>query len=174
MGRRGPPPQPNHLRVLRGNPGKRRINYREPKPRIAIPACPRWLNAEAKRIWRETVPVLKEMRILTRADRDALTSYCLSYAQMKSAQQFLDEHGLVYPLRDEMGKIKYMAPFPQVAIVRSCQQVLRSYQQEFGMTPSARTRVQEIPDLNEDPIAARFFGPQPASRPKPWRGTKGD
>jgi P27 family predicted phage terminase small subunit len=155
------------LRVLRGNPGKRRINRREPKLPVDAPACPRWLNAEAKRVWRETVPLLREMRILTRADRDALASYCLSYAQLKSAQQFLDEHGLVYPIRDEAGRIKCMVPFPQVAIVRSCQQVLRSYQQEFGMTPSARTRVQEIPDLYMDPDEERFFGPRPAPKGRP-------
>ena len=166
MGRRGPPPQPTHLRVLRGNPGKRRINRREPKPPPGVPSCPRWLNAEAKRAWRETAAVLREMRILSRADRDALVSYCLTYAQMKSAQEFLDQHGLVYPLRDEAGKIKYMAPFPQVAIVRSCLQAMRAYQQEFGMTPSSRTRVETIPDLYMDPDEERFFGPKPFGRPK--------
>ena len=170
MGRRGPPPQPTSLKLLRGNPGKRPINRREPKPPPGAPSCPRWLNAEAKRIWRETVPVLKEMRILTRADRDALTSYCVSYAQMKSAQQFLDQHGVVYSLRDEAGKIKYMAPFPQVAIVRSCLQVLRAFQGEFGMSPAARMRVQEIPDLYMDPDDARFFGPQPITPPRKSSG----
>ena len=159
MARRGPPPQPTDLRLLRGNPGKRRINTREPKPRLACPSCPRWLSPAAKRAWRETVPVLKQMRILTRIDRDALAAYCQTYARWKAAEQFLDQHGEVYPLRDDTGKIRYMQPFPHVAIARSHLQMLRSYQQEFGMTPSARTRVHEIPDLEEDPEVVRFFGP---------------
>jgi len=111
--------------------------------------------------------MLREMRVLSRADRDALASYCVVYAQFKSAQQFLDQHGMVYPLRDERGGIKCMMPFPQVSIVRSCIQLLRSYQQEFGLTPAARTRLQEIPDLYLDPDEARFFGPQPAPRGRP-------
>jgi len=104
------------------------------------------------------VPVLKEMRILTRVDRDALTAYCETFARWKAAQQFLDQHGEVYPIRDETGKIRYMQPFPQVFIARSHLQTLRSYQQEFGMTPSARTRVHEIPGLARDPEEVRFFG----------------
>ncbi len=158
MARRGPPPQPTELRLLRGNPGKRRINTREPRPPSGTPVCPRWLSPEAKRAWRETVPVLKRMRILTQVDRDALTAYCQTYARWKAAEQFLDQHGAVYPIRDEAGKIRYMQPFPQVAIARTYLQVLRSYQQEFGMTPSARTRVHEIPALSRDPEDERFFG----------------
>jgi P27 family predicted phage terminase small subunit len=168
MARRGPPPQPTDLRLLRGNPGKRRINTREPRPPVTTPSCPRWLSPEAKRAWRETVPVLKEMRILTRIDRDALAAYCQAYARWKAAEQFLDQHGEVYPIRDESGKIKYMQAFPQVFIARSALQTLRSYQQEFGMTPSARTRVHEIPDLVRDAENERFFGPRPA--PQPYKG----
>jgi P27 family predicted phage terminase small subunit len=118
------------------------------------------LSAEAKRAWRETVPVLKRMRILTRIDRDALAAYCQTYARWKAAELFLDQHGEVYPIRDDTGKIRYMQPFPQVAIARSHLQVLRSYQQEFGMTPSARTRVREIPSFVRDLEHERFFGPR--------------
>lgn len=125
---------------------------------MAAPSCPRWLSPEAKRAWRETVPVLKQMRILTRIDRDALAAYCQTYARWKAAEQFIDQHGEVYPIRDEAGKIRYMQPFPQVAIARSYLQVLRSYQQEFGMTPSARTRVHEIPSFVRDAEDERFFG----------------
>jgi P27 family predicted phage terminase small subunit len=159
MARRGPPPQPTTLRLLKGNPGKRSINTREPRPPTATPPCPRWLSREAKRAWRETVPVLKGMRILTRIDRDALAAYCQTYARWKAAELFLDQHGEVYPLRDEKGNVRCMQQFPQVSIARGSLQILRSYQQEFGMTPSARTRVYEIPGFARDPEDERFFGP---------------
>ena len=127
---------------------------------MAAPSCPRWLSPEAKRVWREMVPVLKGMRILARIDRDALSAYCESYARWKAAQQFLDQHGVVYPIRDESGQVRYMQQFPQVAIARSALQMLRAYQQEFGMTPSARTRVHEIPNLFQTPEDEYFFGPR--------------
>jgi len=161
MARRGPPPQPTSLRVLRGNPGKRSLNGREPRLELRTPSCPRWLGPEAKKAWHQTVPVLCRMRILTRVDRDALTAYCQTYARWVAAEMFLDKHGEVYPLRDEKGNVRCMQQFPQVAIARGLLQVLRCYQQEFGMTPSARSRVHVIPDLPQDPESERFFGRSP-------------
>ena len=49
-----------------------------------------------------------------------------------------------------------MQQFPQVAIARNLAQLLKAYQQEFGLTPSARTRIQvldfEEPDPDPDSI----------------------
>jgi P27 family predicted phage terminase small subunit len=118
-----------------------------------------------KGIWRRAVAVLGEMRILTRVDRDALAAYCQSYARWKAAEQFLETHGEVYPVRDEKGNVRCMRPYPQVRIAMDMLQVLRSYQQEFGMTPSARTRVQEIPNLVHDSDEERFFAPRPIGHP---------
>ena len=145
------------------------MNPREPKPPLSTPSCPRWLNTEAKKVWREIVPVLREMRILTRIDRDAIAAYCQSYARWKEAELFLDKHGSVFPIRDEKGGIRCMLPFPQVAIARSALQTLQRYQQEFGMTPSARTRVHEIPAFVRSPDHERFFGPRTITPPPPLR-----
>ena len=77
----------------------------------------------------------------TTVDRDALAAYCQVYARWKEAEEYLARHGEVYPLRDDRGKIRYMQQFPQVAIARQLLQTLRAYQQEFGLTPSARSQV---------------------------------
>lgn len=158
MGRRGPPPQPTNLRLLRGNPGKRSISSHEPQPKLVNPSCPSWLRPEVKAIWRRTVATIQEMRILTRVDRDALAAYCQTYARWKAAEQFLDQHGEVYPVRDDKGNVRCMKQYPQARTALQLLQVLRCYQQEFGMTPSARTRVHEIPGLMRDPEDERFFG----------------
>ena len=148
MGRRGPPPKPTRLKVLAGNPGRRPLNPREPKPAVDTPACPAWLSPAAKRVWRHTVPLLRNMGVLARADRDALAAYCQTYARWREAEEFLQQRGAVYAIKDERGKLKFMAQFPQVSIAKSLLQVVRGYQQEFGLTPSARTR------LEVEPIAA--------------------
>ena len=142
MGRRGPPPKPTRLKMLQGNPGKRPINKREPKPRSDTPRCPNWITPGAKTVWRRMVPELKRMGLLTFVDGDALVAYCQTFARWKAAEEFLAKHGEVYPLRDDQGKVKYMQAFPQVSIARSLLQLLKTYQQEFGLTPSARSRIQ--------------------------------
>ncbi len=142
MGRRGPPPKPTSIRRWEGNLSKRPINHREPKPRDGIPRCPAWLTAEAKKVWRRIVPELRHMKVLTVADGDALSAYCQTYARWKESEEFIAKHGVAYPIRDDKGQIRFMQPFPQVAIARSLLQLLKTYQQEFGLTPSARTRIE--------------------------------
>ena len=159
MPRPGRPPQPTKLRLLRGNPGKRKINRREPQPVAEVPSCPDWLSAEAKEVWKDTVALLSQLNILARVDRDALTAYAQVYVRWRATEQWLDQHGLVYPLRDEKGKIRCMQQFPQVSIARNYLQAVRAFQTELGMSPSARSRVHEIPGFLRDPDDEKWFGP---------------
>lgn len=141
MGRRGPAPLPTRLKLLRGNPGRRPLNDREPQPEKARPECPDWLDDEAKACWDDLVPQLEAMGVLTRIEGQALTAYCDTWSRWKRAVLFIREHGEILPIKDDKGKVKYLQQMPQVAIARSLIQVLHRYQQEFGMTPSSRTRI---------------------------------
>ncbi len=158
MGRRGPPAKPTALKLIAGNPGKRRLNEREPKPSAGSPHCPEWLSVEARKVWKRLVPQLRAMRVLTLVDADALAAYCHTYVRWRDAEDFLSKHGAVYPLRDEQGRVKCMQQFPQVSIARNLLLVLRAYQQEFGLTPAARSRiaVQDEPAQASD--ASRWLG----------------
>lgn len=144
MGRRGPPPTPTHLRVLNGNPGKRPPNRREPRPAKTSPRCPAWLSKDAKNAWKRMVPALRAIGVLTSVDGEALAAFCQTYARWRQAEEFLDQHGMVYPLRDEKGNLRCMQQFPQVSIARNMLLLMRSFLQEFGMTPASRTRI-ELP-----------------------------
>ena len=52
MATRGRKPTPTALKVLEGNPGKRKLNDNEPRPEKKAPSCPKWLEPEAKKEWR--------------------------------------------------------------------------------------------------------------------------
>ena len=78
------------------------------------------------------------MGVLTIIDGDALSAYCQLHARWKAAEEFLATHGDTYPLRDENGKLRCLQQFPQVSIARNLLQLMRAFQQEFGMTPSSR------------------------------------
>ena len=140
--RSGPPPTPTKLKLLRGNPGKRAIKKNEPQPKSASSVkCPAWLSTEAKKVWRRTAPKLRGLGLLTEVDGDALAAYCQTYARWKEAELFIEKNGAAYAIRDEKDRIRYMQQFPQVSIARALLQQVRGYQQEFGMTPSARVRL---------------------------------
>lgn len=52
MATRGRKPKPTAMKELEGNPGKHPLNTSEPKPTKKAPACPKWLEPEAKKEWR--------------------------------------------------------------------------------------------------------------------------
>ena len=132
------------------------------KPKLEAPRCPVWLTEEAKRVWRRTVPELKRLGVIAVIDGDALAAYCQTFARWKQAEEFIAKHGECYSLRDENGRMRYMQPFPQVSIAKSLLHLLKGFQQEFGLTPSSRSRI-EVQDLDaadeEERIARRLLGP---------------
>ena len=55
MATRGRKPKPTAIKELEGNPGKHPLNASEPKPKKKAPACPKWLEPEAKKEWRSNL-----------------------------------------------------------------------------------------------------------------------
>ncbi len=159
MGRRGPIPLPTALLRARGS---RHVTRRREQDEVqgppGHPRCPRWLDPEAQATWRHLVPLLGQMGVLTRIDGLALARYCRVFSRWRKAEAFIDQHGEMYPLKDEAGRVKYFVQWPQVAIANKLCQHLTRLEQEFGMTPSARTRIQvsRSPSAGFDP-KERFF-----------------
>jgi P27 family predicted phage terminase small subunit len=158
MGRRGPPPKPTAFKVIAGNPGKKPLNAREPQPAVGTPHCPEWLSEDARKIWKRLVPQLRGMKVLTLVDADALAMYCNTFARWRDAEDFVTKHGMVYPIRDDQGRVKCMQQFPQVSIARNLLLVLRAYQQEFGLTPAARARIVIAGEEEPASDARRWLG----------------
>ena len=64
----GRKPKPTALKKLEGNPGKRKLNTKEPVPEKGMPDCPKWLLSEAKVEWNRLCKKLSEMGVLTEID----------------------------------------------------------------------------------------------------------
>ena len=157
MARRGPAPTPTAILKLRGS---RRAEGRgsEVAGPSGTPTCPDWLDDEAKAAWRHLVPMLKRMGVLTRIDRNALTRYCSEWSRWRKMEAFIAEHGPVYTLKDEAGKIRCVQQFPQVSIANKLAINLTRLEQEFGMTPAARTRIHINSPQPASEIGRMYFG----------------
>ena len=62
----GRKPKPTALKKLEGNPGKRKLNTKEPMPGKGMPDCPKWLLPEEKKEWERLCEKLSEMGVLTK------------------------------------------------------------------------------------------------------------
>src|SRR5690606_26210093 len=92
---RGRKPTPTHLKVLRGNPGKRPLPANEPQPKPKAPPCPAHLDAEAKREWRRMVKELEPLGLLTKIDRAALAAYCQAWSRWVQAEEMIRKTGMI-------------------------------------------------------------------------------
>ena len=137
MGRRGPQPQPNKLKLLRGNPGKRKIP-KEPEPTLGIPDRPDFLNDVAIAEWDRVVPELYGLGLLALVDGSSLAAYCQSYARYVEAEEFLNVNGSTYETVRKDGSLHY-AKFPQVEISRQSAQAMHRFAAAFGLNPSSRS-----------------------------------
>lgn len=63
MATRGRKPKPTAMKELEGNPGKHPLNTSEPKPNKKAPACPKWLEPEAKKEWRRLAKQMEAIGI---------------------------------------------------------------------------------------------------------------
>lgn len=157
MAKTGPKPKPTALKVLMGNPGKRPLPQNEPKPKPVAPKMPDWLDREAKREWRRVAPELERLGLLTVVDGAALAAYCQAYSQFVAATKELKahqgEHGSLLITQVSYTGVENKKPHPAIKVANEAAQLVARYAAEFGLTPSARTRIQLPGQPDEEPSA---------------------
>lgn len=158
---RGRKPLPTSLKKLRGTYRPDRAKGIEPSVESGVPEPPEWLAGDALAEWKRIVPQLVAAGLLTRLDRAALASYCSAWGDLCEANRTLQQFGSTYIT--ERGVIVL---HPMLKVVERSRQALRAFASEFGLTPSARTRVdaKPLPVDDEDEARRRRFFPALARR----------
>ena len=131
------PPKPTALKILSGQAEKnpQRMNREEPKldPLLEVPLPPPAmpLVGRARRFWAALAPEVVKMRVMTDADLIALASTCRALAEYEQAHRDVDgwRHASDAWKRAMAGL------------------------QQFGLTPSSRTRVHATPKPNDSRMA---------------------
>lgn len=141
----GPPPEPNVLRLLRGNPSKRPLRS-EPQPQIleSVPEPPPFVVGYAADEWWRVAPELHRLGLLTILDVMALSAYCESYKRWRMAVETMHLMASSNPATSGL-MVKRTdgnpAPNPLLHIARKAADDMVRYAGEFGMTPVARARI---------------------------------
>ncbi len=156
MGKRGPKPKPTKLKLVEGNPGKRKINKREPKPTNAIPSCPRQLNATARAEWKRVSAILHRNGLISLLDRAALAAYCSSYARYIYFEAKLAKKPGLAIQKLGTKENPYEQVSPMFTIMKQSMKDMNSFLAKFGMSPSDRVGLVGSLDPDNRSLAERI------------------
>jgi P27 family predicted phage terminase small subunit len=151
MGSRGPKPLPANVHQLRGNPSKKPLaglldeSLRVP---VEIPELPSYLQyggsgpelaMEARSEWERITPHLERLGLVSAIDRAALANYCFYWALDVIAAKKLIELGDDALIEATPSGYKQIGVWLQIK--NRASSALKIYLAEFGLSPSARSRV---------------------------------
>lgn len=144
-----PTPRPAVLKLVEGRAPGRDSGGRQVKDSPTFkripPEPPEWMPDEAKAEWQRVVEELSRLEILKPIDRAALAAYCLTWDRLVSAQRELNLNNSVLG-KNSQGVCRH----PAVAVIEAASKELRSWAAEFGLTPSAESRLSTTGAGNDD------------------------
>jgi P27 family predicted phage terminase small subunit len=143
------------LKVLQGNPGKRRLNDAEPKPpQLAAdfdqPPVEVLGDPIAEKEWRRVAPILRQTRMVTEVERGLLVALCQQWSRYLEAHSKVATAGMI--IRAASGN-PMANPYLTVAdrALAHCTKLWV----ELGLTPSSRSRL-SVPKA--DPTPTKWAG----------------
>jgi P27 family predicted phage terminase small subunit len=137
------------LRLIRGNPGKRRLRA-EPLPELPTQlAPPEFLLPEAKAEWQRVGPELLRLKLLTVLDIPMFAAYCESFATWALAERLFAESGGKLTIATTRGN---EVPHPLLRIANDAAADMLKFGSEFGITPASRSRL----GVDSEPPGGKF------------------
>ena len=137
---RGRKPLPTEMKLLRGNPGGRPLNEDEPQPDTDIPPAPEHFTEDARKEWDRISVELYNLGLLSNIDLAALAIYCTAYGRYAEAERHLKDEGVLKKKDPNDPDCDYH--YNQwVGVSNKAIDLMKSMLAEFGLSPSARTRI---------------------------------
>jgi len=150
---RGRKPVATHLKILRGNPGKRALNQSEPKPTGDLLDAPEWMTEGQKAGWNYAIENAPR-GLLKKLDRSVLVAWVVSEDLHRQATGMVEKYGILTKTPSTGAPMQS----PYLPIVNKQAQIMLRAAEQLGFSPSARSRVQMAgdPRLDEDDAWAQF------------------
>jgi P27 family predicted phage terminase small subunit len=136
MGKRGPPPMPPHLRLLRGDARPSRA-----KPPIEatiapeLPPPPAFLTGYALEQWHAVAPELYRLQLLTVLDVQPLAAWAVAAGRWRSASEALAQ------LPESERLVVGDRPQPLLKVISDSADRMMKLGAMFGLTPASRARL---------------------------------
>lgn len=141
-------------KIDRGNPGKRAL-HKETAPKVDIlfelPPAPNYLGTYGEKEWNRTGPKLVAAKMLAESDLPAFEAYCLNIDLMIESRLDIKENGMMV-----MGHRGWVRN-PAIAAFGQASTAIRGFVSEFGLSPSARSRIR-IPKDDQDVLGILLEG----------------
>ena len=147
----GPPKKPTALKLVAGNPGKRALNKREPKPRGNLYDAPDWLTDTQRIGWAYAIDSAA-FGLLKRIDRSTLVAWVVAEDLHRQAAEKLNGGAILIKTPNGMP-----VQSPYLSILNKQAMIMLKAASEMGFTPASRSRVEVSDDAQDQDPADRFF-----------------
>jgi len=135
--------KPAALKVIEGNPGKKRIPT-EPIPPEGMPTQPEFLDDYARTEWDRIVDGLYAMKVLAEIDQQVLAAYCTAYSRWRHAEDELQKlsakGGTIAGLVQKTISGNWIQQ-PLIGIANKAAGDMVRYASEFGIGAAARAKL---------------------------------
>lgn len=138
---------PDHLKLLQGNPGKRRARSRGVQP-VGDAVAPVWLTPGARAVWDRVVDAMPG--VFKATDTEILVAYCTAADSHQRATLALMIEGPI--LTGPRGR---QTRNPWCSVQRDAARQIESLGRRLGLDPTSR---EHLPTPIPTPAASKFAG----------------
>lgn len=151
MGRK---PTPDHLKVVKGTARPDRMNPEAPAANPGVAVAPDWLSDRAAELFAQLSATLLGMGIASPDDQIALSMLASRIEEVELMTAAIEDGGRTYEQKDDDGNVRMRRAAPEVAMRNEAMRHAQSLLAEFGLTPSARSKVSAGKQVEANPFAA--------------------
>lgn len=148
MAQPGRKPKPVELRVIEGNPGKRRLPN-SPKFAPLTERPPDELSPKAAALWRRLTQELGHTNVLQRTDREQLIMLCDCWDTYQRNMKIVRDHGALIVSKNNNGERSPLIVNPAWRVARDALREFTQIGARFGLSPSDRARL-DMPEVKAD------------------------
>lgn len=139
-------PKPTKLKILEGNPGKKKLNRSEPEPPPGLPEMPLWLSEFPVAVseWNREGAILSGMGTLTTADAGIFAMRCYLADQIQEmASEIKTEGRVAYTAKmDSLGnEVMDAKTNPKAIQIKNLMTEYRQIGSLLGLDSSSRTKL---------------------------------